>query len=65
MQEGGINVGEYDERLLELFYKRDENMVLFQVYDVICRHGKEREMLYTEICNKYNDKYASTKKRCA
>lgn len=56
---------EYDERLLEQFYKKDENVVLFQVYEVICRHGQGKEMLYTEICSRYNEKYASTKKRCA
>lgn len=56
---------QYDERLLEQFYKKDENVVLFQVYEVICRHGQGKEMLYTEICNRYNERYASTKKRCA
>ena len=40
-------------------------MVLFQVYDVLCKYGENRDMLYTEICSKYNEKYASTKKRCA
>jgi hypothetical protein len=55
----------YDERLLEQFYKKDENVVLFQVYEIICRHGHGKEMLYTEICSRYNEKYASTKKRCA
>lgn len=56
---------QYDERLLEQFYKKDENVVLFQVYEIICRHGHGKEMLYTEICSRYNEKYASTKKRCA
>lgn len=56
---------QYDERLLEQFYKKDENVVLFQMYEVICRHGQGKEMMYTEICNRYNEKHASTKKRCA
>jgi len=63
IKEGGSSEGNYDERLLEQFYKRDENVVLFQIFEIICAGGEE--MLYSEICKKYNERHASTKKRCA
>ena len=53
-----------DEILLEQFYKRDENVVLFHLYDILCRNS-HREMVYSEICSQYNDQFASSKKRCA
>ena len=55
----------FDEKLLGQFYKREENVVLFHIYDIICQNAQNRELLYSEICSKYNEKYASTKKRCA
>lgn len=52
-----------DVKLLEQFYKREENVILFQVYEIIC-HNSTKDLVYSEICTKFNDKYAS-KKRCA
>jgi hypothetical protein len=40
---------ECDVRLLEQFYKREENAILFQVYEVLCRNS-ERDLVYSEIC---------------
>jgi hypothetical protein len=54
----------YDVKLLEQYYKREENVILFQMYDILCA-TPERHMIYSEICKLYNEKYAQTKKRCA
>jgi hypothetical protein len=54
----------YDVKLLEQYYKRDENVILFQMYDILCA-TPDRHMIYSEICKLYNEKYAQTKKRCA
>jgi len=49
--------------LLEQFYKREENLILFHVYDILCLNPN-RALVYSEICSKYNEKYAQSKKRC-
>jgi hypothetical protein len=51
-------------KLLEQYYKREENVILFQMYDILCA-TPERHMIYSEICKLYNEKYVQTKKRCA
>lgn len=58
-----VEVPESDVRLLEQFYKKEENVILFHMYDVLCQNSY-RDLVYSEICQKFNDKYAS-KKRCA
>lgn len=67
----GKNIGEteiqaikLDVLLLEQFYKRDENIVLFHVFDILCEQP-EKKVLYNDICSRYNEKFASSKKRCA
>jgi hypothetical protein len=54
----------YDVKLLEQYYKRDENVILFQMYDILCAMP-DRHMIYSEICKLYNEKYVQSKKRCA
>ena len=54
----------FDTKLLEQYYKRDENDILFQMYEILCSNA-DKSMHYSEICKKYNEKYASSKKRCA
>lgn len=44
-----IDTVECDVRLLEQFYKREENAILFQVYEVLCNNS-ERDLVYSEIC---------------
>lgn len=54
----------YDELMLEQFYKKDENPILFNLYKVICNKSS-KELTYTEICKKYNSEFASSRKRTA
>ena len=54
----------YDVKLLEQYYKRDENVILYQMYEILCAMP-DRQMIYSEICKLYNEKYAQSKKRCA
>ena len=54
----------YDTQMLEQFYKRDENVILYQMYEILCA-SESRQMNYSEICKRYNEKYANSKKRCA
>jgi hypothetical protein len=54
----------YDTQMLEQFYKRDENVILYQMYEILCA-CESRQMNYSEICKRYNEKYANSKKRCA
>ena len=51
-------------KLLEQFYKREENLILFHMYQILCQHS-HKELVYSEICTKYNEKFAQSKKRCA
>ena len=57
-----MRVDKNDELMLEQFYKKEENPVLFNLHKVICDNS-DRELTYTEICKKYNEKFASSKKR--
>lgn len=34
------------------------------MYDILCQNAP-RDLVYSEICSQYNQKYASSKKRCA
>lgn len=38
-------------------------MILFHVYDILCSNA-QRDLVYSEICAKYNERYAQSKKRC-
>lgn len=38
-------------------------MILFHVYDILCSNAG-RDLVYSEICAKYNERYAQSKKRC-
>ena len=51
-----------DELMLSQFYKKDENAILFNLYRIVCENG-QRELMYSDICKKYNEKYASSKKK--
>ncbi len=50
--------------MLEQFYHKEENLILFQMFEILCDHS-HKGMLYSEICKLYNTKFASSKKRCA
>ena len=51
-----------DELLLMQFYKWEENATLFNIYRIICENS-QKHLMYSEISSKYNEQFASAKKR--
>ncbi|CDW77868.1 UNKNOWN [Stylonychia lemnae] len=43
------------------FYKKEENAILFNLYNIICQNAMTKDLVYSEICKKYNEKYAQSK----
>lgn len=56
-----FNQTQDDELLLQQFYKKEENPILFNLYKVICENSN-KELTYTDICNKYNQTFATRKR---
>eukprot|EP00347_Sterkiella_histriomuscorum_P013500 403364481 len=50
-----------DSLILEQFYKREENTILFNLYNILCTYAAHKDLVYSEICKKYNDIYAQSK----
>ena len=60
-----------DILMLTQFYKREENQVLFNLYQTICQETARQQakqptpvyLSYSELCKLFNARYASSKKR--
>ena len=62
-----------DSQMLTQFYKREENQILFSIYNIVCQEtndnlvsstGKQAVYFsYNDLCRKFNSKQASGRKR--
>jgi hypothetical protein len=48
--------------MLEQFFTKEENPVLFGLYKIICQNS-DHHLTYNDICKKYNESLTSSRKR--